>query len=133
MILVDTSVVFDLVLNDRQWEQWSADALALAAARDALAINAIVYAELSSHHDDIDSLEATLEALELRVVEIPKRALFLAGHAFRRYRRAAGIKAGFLPDFFIGAHAAVIGATLLTRDTRRIRAYFPTVPLISPA
>jgi len=132
MILVDTSILFDLVLNDPQWGPWSASTLELAAAQDTLAINAIIYAELSSHYDEIDSLEEVLAALELQIADIPKPALFLAGHAFRRYRQAGGAKSGVLSDFFIGAHAAVARAPLLTRDPRRISTYFPTVALLRP-
>ncbi|HEX3653361.1 MAG TPA: type II toxin-antitoxin system VapC family toxin [Rhizomicrobium sp.] len=132
MILVDTSVLFDLVLSDPQWEAWSTRALALAAAQDTIAINATIYAELSSHYDTIEYLDAVLDTLELNMVDVPKAALFLAGHAFRRYRRSGGSKTNVLADFFIGAHAAVTGSVLLTRDARHISTYFPTVSLMSP-
>jgi predicted nucleic acid-binding protein len=133
VILVDTNVLLDVMRDDQEWEQWSAAALDTAAKQEALAINPIVYAELSSQFDEIEALDTSLLSLEVRISEIPKPALFLAGHAIRRYRRAGGAKSNVLSDFFIGAHAAVAGAALLTRDTKRIRAYFPTVTLIAPA
>ena len=133
MILVDTNVLLDVLRNDQQWEAWSAQALDEAGQHDWLAINPIVYAELSSQFDEIETLDSAVQSLKLSIIEIPKSALFLAGHAFRRYRRAGGTKANVLADFFIGAHAAVARAPLLTRDTRRIRAHFPTVELLAPA
>jgi predicted nucleic acid-binding protein len=132
VILVDTSVLLDVLRDDQQWKNWSEAALDAAAARDALAINPIIYAELSSQYDRIESLDAALTRLDLDILEIPKAALFLAGRAFRLYRRAGGGKANVLSDFFVGAHAAVERAALLTRDTKRIRGYFPTVTLICP-
>ena len=133
MILVDTNVLLDVMRDDQEWQQWSAAALDHAAKQETLAINPIIYAELSSQFEQIEALDSSLTSLEVRISEIPKPALFLAGHAFRRYRRAGGAKSNVLSDFFIGAHAAVAGAALLTRDTKRIRAYFPTVSLIGPA
>jgi predicted nucleic acid-binding protein len=132
LILVDTNVLLDILRDDQQWELWSAAALTIASTRDALAINPVIYAELSSQHDTIEALDFALEGLDLAIAEIPKPALFLAGQAFKRYRRSGGTKANVLADFFIGAHAAVAGAPLLTRDTRRIRSYFPTVEIIEP-
>jgi predicted nucleic acid-binding protein len=133
VILVDTNVLLDVMRDDQEWQQWSAAALDHAAKQETLAINPIIYAELSSQFEQIEALDSSLTSLEVRISEIPKPALFLAGHAFRRYRRAGGAKSNVLSDFFIGAHAAVAGAALLTRDTKRIRAYFPTVSLIGPA
>ena len=132
MILVDTNVLLDVLRDDQQWEVWSADALNRAGSQDQLAINGIIYAELSSQYDEKESLDSALDRLGMAFVEIPKSALFLAGHSFRRYRRTGGPKSNVLSDFFIGAHAAVTGAALLTRDTRRIRSYFPTVALVAP-
>lgn len=132
MILVDTSVVVDILGGDPKWGAWSSASLAAAAARDRLAINDIVYAELAPGYADAKSLDAALGALGLPLERIPQEALFLAGHAFRRYRRSGGTRSNVLADFFIGAHAAVAGAALLTRDTKRVRAYFPTVRLLEP-
>lgn len=132
MILVDTNVLLDVLRDDQQWEPWSAQALEEARGRDGLAINSIVYAELSSQFDEIEALDAAVQSLNLNMFEIPRAALFLAGHAFRRYRRFGGPKSNVLSDFFIGAHAAVARASLLTRDTARVRTYFPTVTLIAP-
>lgn len=132
MILVDTSVVIDVVRDDQQWREWSIAALDAAAERDEVCINGVVYAELSSQYDAIEALDAALATLAIDVRDIPKAALFLAGRAFRRYRRASGTKSNVLSDFLIGAHAAVSGATLLTRDVRHVRSYFPTVTIISP-
>ena len=132
MILVDTNVLLDLLRDDQLWAGWSTQALDEAGGRDLLAINPIVYAELSSQFDRIEELDSAIRSLNLNLVEIPKAALFLAGHAFRRYRRAGGAKTNVLPDFFIGAHAAVARATLLTRDVKRVRPYFPTVTVIAP-
>lgn len=132
MILADTSVLLDVLRDDQQWRGWSSTALTAAAAQDDVALNVIVYAELSSQYDRIESLDAALTGLGLEVLEVPKPALFLAGRAFARYRRQHGNKANVLSDFFIGAHAAVAGAVLLTRDPKRVRSYFPTVTIIAP-
>jgi hypothetical protein len=132
VILVDTNVVVDIVGNDPDWERWSSGALDEAAATDTVAINDIVYAELSAGYSSVERLEADLRSLRLALASIPRGALFLAGQAFRRYRGQGGVRENVLPDFFIGAHAAVEGATLLTRDRRRIETYFPTVTILSP-
>jgi predicted nucleic acid-binding protein len=132
VILVDTNIVLDIVRDDQEWEAWSASQLIEAAARDAVAINQIVYAELSSQYDTVEQIDAALTDLNLPIVEMPRAALFLAGQAFREYRRSGGARSNVLPDFFIGAHAAVEGASVLTRDPKRIRSYFPTVTLVSP-
>ena len=132
MILVDTNVLLDVLGADAQWAGWSERQLAEAMLDDRLAINAVVYAELSAGYRGIDELEAVLTGFGVVLVEIPRFALFLAGKAFRDYRRAGGAKTGVLPDFFIGAHAAVDAMPLITRDPRRYRSYFPTVELIAP-
>lgn len=98
-----------------------------------LLINGVIYAELSARYSTIDVLEDFVKQAGLEVAEIPRRALFLAAKAFMRYRRAGGVRTGVLPDFFIGAHAAMMGVPLLTRDARKYRTYFPTLELISPA
>ncbi|HEY8698051.1 MAG TPA: PIN domain-containing protein [Rhizomicrobium sp.] len=132
MILVDTNVLLDVLRDDQAWREWSSKALASAAALDEVVINPVIYAELSSQYEEIRALDTALDSLRIGYFEIPRTALFLAGHAFRRYRRAGGTRAGVLSDFFIGAHAAVAAATLLTRDSGRVRSYFPTVAVIEP-
>jgi hypothetical protein len=132
LILVDTNVVLDLVTDDPRWAGWSQRQLALAATQDELAINDAIYAELSIHYDSIDELEAMIRDARLVSAVIPRPALFLAGKAFRRYRAAGGTKTGVLPDFFIGAHAVVEDAALITRDAARYRTYFPGIALIAP-
>lgn len=107
-------------------------ALNEASKRDVLAINPIICTELSSQYDAIEELDSAVISLRLGMVEIPRPALFLAGHAYRRYLRLGGVKASVLSDFLVGAHAAVARATLLTRDVKHVRPYFPTVTLISP-
>ncbi|HEY3908882.1 MAG TPA: type II toxin-antitoxin system VapC family toxin [Stellaceae bacterium] len=133
MILVDTNVVLDVIGDDPIWAEWSQRQLSLAAARDELAINDIVYAELSVRFATIEAFEAMLRDARLVNAAIPRPALFLAGKAFQRYRRAGGGKTGVLPDFFIGAHAVISDSPLITRDARRYRSYFPEIALISPS
>ena len=132
MILVDTNVILDVIQDDPQWAQWSELQLDRAALNDILCINAVIYAELSIAYAAIEQLETMLARARFEVEPIPREALFLAGKAFMRYRRSRGPKFGVLPDFFIGAHAAVAGHALLTRDARRYKSYFPDVALISP-
>lgn len=133
MVLVDTNVLLDVVEDDPAWADWSQGQLEVLGLRERLCVNAVVYAELSLAFSRIDELEQVLADGDLAVEEIPREALFLAAKAFLRYRRqASGPKIGVLPDFFIGAHAAVTGMPLLTRDVSRFRTYFPTVRLISP-
>lgn len=132
MILVDTNVLLDVVTDDPQWGDWSQHQLEAAALRERLAVNAVVYAELSIRYERIEELEEMLVSAEIVVAEIPHPALFLAGKVFRDYRRRGGARTGVLPDFFIGAHAAVAKAPLLTRDATRYRTYFPTTELIAP-
>jgi hypothetical protein len=132
VILVDTSVLLDVLRDDQQWRDWSTAALVAATARGTVKLNQVVYAELSSQYDRIESLDAALAGLDFETLQIPKPALFLAGRAFRLYRRQGGMKTSVLSDFFIGAHAAVADAELLTRDPKHVRSYFPTVAIISP-
>jgi len=131
--LVDTNVLLDLVTDDPLWASWSIVQLQGAALAGRLAINDVVYAELSVRYDTIEALDAMLAALDIRLEQIPRAGLFLAAKAFRRYRLQGGTRTGVLPDFFIGAHAAVRDIALLTRDGARYRAYFPTIRMISPA
>lgn len=131
-MFVDTNVLLDVVQDDPVWAQWSQNNLDLLGSTGDLVINSVVYAELSISYKNIEDLEAMLSAARLIVMEIPREALFLAGKSLLTYRRNGGRKTGVLPDFFIGAHAAVVGAPLLTRDSRRYRSYFPTLKVISP-
>jgi predicted nucleic acid-binding protein len=130
--LVDTNVLLDLVTDDPKWVGWSIGQLDAAAIKGPITINAVVYAELSIRFVAIEALERFLNDAGLTMAEIPRTALFLAGKAFQRYRHAGGGRTGVLPDFFIGAHAAVTGLPLLTRDARRYRNYFPDIDLIAP-
>jgi predicted nucleic acid-binding protein len=132
MILVDTNVLLDLTQYDSRWAEWSKGQLETAILEDRLAINPVIYAELSVTFETIEKLEAALTAASLKVLDIPREALFLAGKAFLNYKRRKGSKTGVLADFFVGAHAAVLGCPLLTRDAARYRTYFPGVQLISP-
>jgi predicted nucleic acid-binding protein len=132
LILVDTNVLLDVVLDDRRWSSWSLKALAAAHARDTLAVNAAIYSELSIAFARIEELEQVLAEGGLAVEPIPREALFLAGKAFMKYRERQGVKTSVLRDFFVGAHAAVTDSAILTRDVGRYRAYFPTVMLMTP-
>lgn len=132
MTLVDTNVLLDLVTNDETWADWSVAQLEEASFRGPLVINDVVYAELSVRYERIEDLEAFIEAAGLVLRPLPRSALFLAGKAFIRYRRSGGTRTGVLPDFFIGAQAAVAELPLLTRDVGRYQTYFPTVELIVP-
>jgi len=132
MLLVDTNVLIDVLEDDPDWAEWSLTQLRHRAQLTPLAINPIIYTELSVAFSSIETLDATLASMQLRQLEIPRPALFLAGKAFVRYRQHGGVKSNVLADFFIGAHAAVSRLPVLTRDTRRYRAYFPTVELIAP-
>lgn len=132
MTLVDTNVLLDLVTADPQWADWSIASLEAASLRGPLFINDVVYAELSVRYERIELLDDFVSKAGLEMVGLPRPALFLAGKAFAQYRKAGGARSGVLPDFFIGAHAAVSRLSLLTRDAGRYRTYFPTVELISP-
>lgn len=132
MILVDTCVLLDVVQGDAQWADWSQEQLERATERGGLLINPIIYSEFSVWYDDMEAVEQALSAFDVTFEELPREALFLAGKAFRRYRARRGNRAGVLPDFFIGAHAAVREIALLTRDTGRVRGYFPTLAVLCP-
>ena len=130
--LVDSNVLLDLVTNDTTWSDWSAEMLSQAADQSNLAINPVIYAEVSIGYSTIEEIEDLLPAVDFRRLDLPYEAAFLAGKAFLSYRRRGGSRTAPLPDFYIGAHAAVAGLRLLTRDPRRYRTYFPTVHLIAP-
>jgi hypothetical protein len=132
MLLVDTNVLVDALEDDPDWADWSIAQLRAQSKIHRLAINPIIYAELSLTFSTAEALDRTLDDLGLIMIEIPRPALFLAGKAFARYRRLGGTKNNVLGDFFIGAHAAVSGHPLLTRDTRRYATHFPSVMLIAP-
>jgi predicted nucleic acid-binding protein len=131
--LVDSSVVLDIVTDDPAWGTWSADALAQARDDGRLVINPIVYAEVSTGFERIEDLDETIPASDFEREPLPYQAGFVAGKAFLIYRRRGGVRPSPLPDFYIGAHAAVSGYRLLTRDATRFRGYFPSVELIAPA
>ncbi|NOT40340.1 MAG: type II toxin-antitoxin system VapC family toxin [Alphaproteobacteria bacterium] len=132
MILVDTNVLLDVVTDDPVWKPWSLAQLEAAAASDRLAINEVVFAELSVKYSRIEDVEKLIDDADLIVERTPRGALFLAGQTYQSYRKSGGQRTGVLPDFFIGAHAAVAGVALLTRDSRRYRTYFPRVKLLAP-
>lgn len=130
--LVDTNVLFDVLNEDDEWFDWSAAMVTEAAERGALVINPVIYAEVSVRYERIDELEEALPHQHFVRASIPWEAAFLAGKCFVRYRESGGTKMAPLPDFFIGAHAAVTGMTLLTRDARRYRTYFPKLQIVAP-
>ena len=131
-VLVDSSVLLDILTEDAAWGAWSSSTLATAADTSRLVINAVVFAEVSIRFSRIEELDEKLPRDTFVREPIPFAAAFLAGKAFLRYRRSGGERPSPLPDFFIGAHAAVAGYRLLTRDPAGVRTYFPTVELISP-
>ncbi|MBC8466863.1 MAG: type II toxin-antitoxin system VapC family toxin [Deltaproteobacteria bacterium] len=131
-VLVDSNIVLDVFLNDPKWAAWSESKLDEYDQLGILYINSIVYSEISIGFDRIEDLESAIARAGFQVLEIPKEALFLAGKAYLKYKKRKGIKRTPLPDFFIGAHAAVQNLDLITRDVSRYHSYFPTVKLISP-
>lgn len=132
MIFVDTNVLLDVATNNPDWQTWSLRQLEIAVIRDRLVINSVIYAELSIGYERVEEVDAALATTGIIIADIPRAALFFAGKAFRQYRSRGGVKTGVLPGFFIGAHAAVLGAPLITRDTTRYRTYFPNLQLIAP-
>ena len=131
-VLVDSNVLLDVATEDPRWGGWSSNALAEAADISTLAIDPIIYAEVSIRYETIEELEFVLTPEVFRREPLPYEAGFLAGKVFVAYRRRGGRRSAPLPDFYIGAHAAVEGFRLLTRDASRYRTYFPTVDLIAP-
>jgi hypothetical protein len=130
--LVDSNVLLDVATSDPTWSDWSSQALETAANESPLAINALIYAEVSIGYERIEELEQAIPSTTFRREPLPYEAAFLAGKAFLKYRRRGGQRTSPLPDFYIGAHAAVSGFRILTRDPRRYRTYFPNVDLLSP-
>lgn len=133
MTLIDTNILLDLVTDDPHWAEWSMAQLEAASLAGPLLINDLIYAELSVRYQRIEELDAFIEAAGIEIASLPKAALFMAAKVFAQYRKAGGSRTGVLPDFFIGAHAAVQSYQLLTRDVGRYRTYFPTVVLIVPS
>ena len=131
-ILLDTNVLLDVLTDDPVWANWSLGQMERWALESPLIVNPVIYAETSIGFRRIEELEAALTRAGVVMKEIPRPALFLAGKVYRAYRGQGGRKAGVLPDFFIGAHAAVARLPLLSRDAGRYRTYFPSLTVISP-
>jgi len=131
-ILVDSSIVIDLADANSQWHEWSASTLESLDFQNSFVINSIIYSECSIAYRTIEEVEALFTLLRFDLKEISREALFLAGKAFVQYRHRGGRKANVLPDFFIGAHAAIEGYKLVTRDKGRFSTYFPSIELIIP-
>ena len=130
--LVDSNVILDVLTDDAEWGDWSAAMLADAARGGPLAINPIIYAEVSVRFERIEDLDEALPEIYYRRLPLPFEAAFLTGQCFMKYRKRGGTRPTPMPDFYIGAHAALAGLTLLTRDAKRYRDYFPTLRIIAP-
>ena len=131
-LLIDSNVLLDVMTEDARWFTWSAEALERAADTERLVINPVIYAEVSVRYRRIEDLDAALPRTMLEREPIPYEATFLAGKVYLAYRRRGGPRRSPLPDFFIGAHAAIAGHRLLTRDAARYRTYFPKLSLLAP-
>jgi predicted nucleic acid-binding protein len=131
-VLVDSNIILDVFLNDLKWGDWSESKLEEYSDQTSLYINSIIYSEISIGFELIEDLESAISKAGFHMLEIPKEALFLAGKAYVKYKRRRAAKRTPLPDFFIGAQAAVMNFNLLTRDISRYQSYFPTVKLIAP-
>ena len=131
-VLIDSNILLDIFEDDVQWADWAESTLNHYAESHTLSINPIVYAEVSIGFARIEELETAVAGCGIQVLAIPKESLFLAGKAFLTYKRRGGTRRSPLPDFFIGAHAAVSGLILISRDASRYRSYFPQVQLIAP-
>jgi len=131
-VLVDSNVIFDYLSQDEEWFDWSAAMLAAAAEAGAIVINPVIYSEVSVRFARIEDVDLVLPADYFVRSPIPWAASFLAAKCFAQYKRRGGTRSGTLPDFYIGAHAAVSGLALLTRDARRYRQYFPKLRIIAP-
>ena len=132
MLLVDSNVLVDVLQDDPQWADWSVRQLRAQASIHQLVINPVVYAEISLSFSTLEALDGVIDTLGLALHEVPRPALFLAARAFAQYRRRGGSKQQVLPDFFIGAHAAVQGWPLLTRNAAQFRTYFPSLQVLAP-
>lgn len=131
-VLVDSCVLLDLFTDDEHWGDWSETILEKYSQTNTLYINSIVYTEVSIGFKNIEDLESAIRELGIKVLEIPREALFLTGKAYLTYRKNTGTKTSPLPDFFIGAHASVADFELITRDLSKFTTYFPKVKLIHP-
>lgn len=131
-IFIDSCVLLDLFTDDRNWAEWSENVLEKYSQTNTLYINSIVYTEISIGFKKIEEVETAITELEIKVLEMPREALFLTGKVFLQYRKNHGTKTSPLPDFFIGAHTAVSKFDLITRDTSKYKTYFPQVKLIHP-
>ena len=132
VVLVDSNVILDVLTEDPEWYEWSATALEKHGEASVLAINPIIYAEVSMGFDRIEDLDEALPPIYFRRASLPWEAGFLAGKCFVKHRRRGGSNISPLPDFYIGAHAAVSGMSLLTRDAARYRNYFPRLTVLAP-
>jgi predicted nucleic acid-binding protein len=130
--LVDSCVLLDVITGDEQWADWSAEQIAAAMDTGRVVINPLIYAEVSVGYETVEELDELLPASEYEREPLPYVAGFAAGKAFLRYGRGGGDKRSPMPDFYIGAHAAIAGYRLLTRDVRRYRTYFPAIDIVGP-
>lgn len=130
--LVDTNVIVDVLNGHPEWSSWSENHLANCADEGSVAINPLIYAEICAQFDSVEDVDDALSLFNFQRLDIPWDAAFLAGKCFSKYRRSGGLKTSPLPDFYIGAHAAVEGLQLLTRDPKRFRNYFPKLKIIAP-
>ena len=129
---MDSNVILDIFQDDPEWAPWSEGMLHRYSSTHVLSINPVIYTEISIGFERIETVESAIEKGGFKLLQIPKEALFLAGKAFINYKKRKGSKRSPLPDFYIGAHAAVLGVSLITRDVQRYRSYYPSVDLISP-
>jgi predicted nucleic acid-binding protein len=131
-VMVDSNVLIDVTAGNPTWEDWSGSRIKRLADESLLVINPLIFAEVSIGFDSIEALDDALPTDLYQRMELPYEAAFLAGKAFRDYRQRGGLRSSPMPDFYIGAHAAIAGYRLLTRDPARYRTYFPRVELIAP-
>lgn len=131
-LLLDSNVLLDIFTCDKRWFAWSSETLAAYAEHELLYINPVIYSEISVGFARIEELEAALPSEYIKRDDLPYEASFLAGKCFLRYRKSGGVRRSPLPDFFIGAHAAVRGWSILTRDKARYNTYFPSLNVIAP-
>lgn len=132
-VLIDSNILLDIFTEDKQWYDWSSSKVMLYAETETLVINPVIYAEISIGFQKIEDIEAAIPTEFIRREDIPYEAAFLAGKCFKKYKAAGGQKSSPLPDFFIGAHAAIMQWSLITRDKGRFTTYFPKLNIISPA
>lgn len=133
MVLIDSNIILDIFTEDSNWFDWSSNALAQCANNNQVAINPIIYAEISVRYNRLEDLEEALPSSFFQRVSLPWEAGFLAGKCFLRYKQNGGVRRSPLPDFYIGAHAVISKMTILTRDASRYRTYFPNLKIIAPS